>query len=217
MSGRVLVLNPNSDRMLTKALGAQLQAVFPGALLDVGQLDAAPKGIATYRDIHAVEALLAERFTTGVDSHAAIVIACFADPGVSLLRELLDVPVLGMAASGTFHALSLGRPLGVVSAGRSVLPRHWEFYRSLGVDHLVAGDEATDLPPGVTHPRELMEERLLTVGRGLISAGVRSLLLGCAAFSEFRSWLEAQLEVPVVDPLLAATSQALLLAAQGER
>src|ERR1700709_2427756 len=69
----------------------------------------------------AVE-LLAEH-ASGCD---AAVVAAFADPGVGGARELLSIPVIGMAEAAMLTACMLGRPFSIVAFATAMEPWYRE-------------------------------------------------------------------------------------------
>lgn len=136
------------------------------------------------------------------DGVAALLISCVADPGVSELREVVDVPVIGAGAASAAIALALGRSVGALSIVPGDLP---PISNVLG-EHLVGWE----VPVGVETTLDLMsdegKERFVEAGQRLKRAGAGVILLACTGFSTIRiaPFLEERLGLPVVDPVISA-------------
>lgn len=220
----VLVINPNSDAGVTRGVDRALASLRErtGARLDVIGLSGTPLGIESQRDVDLVAGRVAERVAADAEAYDAFVVACFSDPGLHGAREATARPVFGIAGSGLLTALALGEKAGVISILPTSIPRHWRYYRALGVAARVAGDVAVGA--GVA---ELAAEaaggssiagRMEAVGQRLIDEhGADVLVLGCAGMAHHREPLEAALGVTVVDPTQAAAAMAVAAAALGYR
>lgn len=212
----VLVVNPNSNSEVTAGIDAALDELRSADnRIDCVSLSGTPAGIQSQHDVDAVALPTAGLIAAEQDNYDAFVIACFSDPGLHVSRESSSKPVLGIAQTGMFSALSLGQSVGVISILSTSIPRHWRFYRSLGIADLIAGDLAIDTPVSELADEERVRERMLRAGEHLVSAGADVLVMGCAGMARYRSGLQAELGVPVVDPTQAAVGLALTAAAIG--
>ena len=94
---RLLIINPNTSDSVTELIAAEARrSASPGTGLTVLT---APFGVAYIETrfealigAYATAQLAAERHT----GHDAVIVAAFGDPGLTALREVLPVPVLGM-------------------------------------------------------------------------------------------------------------------------
>jgi Asp/Glu/hydantoin racemase len=215
---RILVINPNSSVEVTHALDVALEAFrsVGGPSIDCITLAEGPPGIETQAQVDAASA----HVTAAIAREAAdaYVVACFSDPGVHAAREQTSRPVLGIAESAFIAAQSVGHRFGIVAIRERSIPRHLRHIRTLGLGHLLAGDRAIDL--GVTalsdEPRTLT--RLLEVGRVLRDQDrADTLILGCAGMARYRSRLEHDLSVPIIDPTQAAVGLAKMAVDLGWR
>ena len=112
----VVVVNPNSSVSMTQAIERSIEPLLAWSTIPVRTIRVpdGPPGIDTQE--HVVEAGPAMlRLLGTISPAAAVVIACFADPGIQLLREQLMVPVLGIAESAYHAAIQLGHRFGIVS------------------------------------------------------------------------------------------------------
>jgi allantoin racemase len=213
MSGRILVVNPNSSERVTRDIaGAVAGLRIPGGpAIDCVTLAEGPPGIETQVHVDTVIEPLLRLARRESNASSAVVIACFSDPGLYSLREALDVPVFGIAESGFSVALTKGDRFGIVSIlGRSI-PRHRRYVASLGLGARLAGDRAIDMGVGELGDGDLVLERMAEVGRQLKAQdGADVLVLGCAGMARHRKALQDRLGIPVVDPVQAAVGLAQL-------
>ena len=212
MSGRIIVINPNSSEPVSAAMDQALEPLRQGAEQEISVVTnrAGPPGIETQS--HADQA--ARDVCDIVRAHQAdtraYVVGCFSDPGLHAAREMTDRPVFGIAESGILTALALGNRFGIIAILPQSVPRHIRYVRSLGLDARLAGDLPVGL--GVTELADttVTASRLRAVGERLRDEnGADVLVLGCAGMAQYRHSLEAQLHVAVVDPVQAATAMAL--------
>lgn len=213
----MLVINPNANTGVTDGIRAAVQGLAgPTRPIEVVGLEGTPYGIESQRDVDAVAGPLAERIAAESDRYDAFVIACFSDPGLHAAREVTAKPVLGIAQSGVLTAMALGSRVGVISILPGSIPRHWRAYRAMGVSEGVVGDHAVGASVAELADETAMGDRMLSVGRDLREAcGADVLVLGCAGMAKYRTPLEAELGVPVVDPTQAAVGLAQTSASLG--
>ena len=101
MSGRILVINPNSSETVTGDIDRALDG-FRGAggpAIDCITLAEGPPGIETERHVNEVVAPLCHAVRR--EQASAVVIACFSDPGLYAAREVTGSPVFGCFLSGS--------------------------------------------------------------------------------------------------------------------
>jgi len=207
---RVLVLNPNSSASVTQVLDASVAPLrrAGGPLIDCETLIEGPKAIESDDDVSDVAPKVRNFIATC--NAGAFVIACFSDPGLALARRASKRPVYSMAECGYAAALTRGSRFGVISILTELLPRHRRHIRALGIESRLAADLPLGLGVFELAQSERVVPKLHDVGRALIrnhSADV--LVLGCAGLAAYRSSLEDDLGVPVVEPVQAAISLAV--------
>jgi Asp/Glu/hydantoin racemase len=197
----ILVINPNSSQRIT----AQILEAVEAEGVRVITSQAGPPAIESDQDvIDAVGPLLD---TARKQAAAAVVVACFSDPGLDELRAESAVPVFGIAESALRRAVSLGERVGVISSVAASVPRHRRYWARLGVQNNVIAD----IPLGLGVLELDTEEayaRACRVGGDLVAAGADVVVLGCTGMTHMRARLEEVLRVPVVDPCTVAVDDA---------
>lgn len=205
----ILVVNPNSDAAVTAGIDAALAGLrFPGGpAIECVTLAEGPRGVETERHIAEVAAPLVRLVESRPDA-AAVVIACYSDPGLEACRGVTAAPVFGIMACGVMTALARADRFGVIALSAGSIRRHLRALRAMGVTDRLAGEEAADLSVGDSGG-EGAAAALEAAGQALVARGAGVVVLGCAGMARRRAALEAALGVPVIDPTQAAVAMAL--------
>ena len=203
----ILVINPNSSKAITRSMEECL-GVFDGNghRIRCMELENAPPGIETDEHVSEVIPLLLD-----ADSNAradAIVISCFSDPGIGRVRAATRLPVTGIAEAAYLAALGLGDRFGIVSLGPSSIVRHRRYLESLKLERRLAGDRSLDMTI-VELVASNVVERVARIGAALRDEdGADVVVLGCAGLGTYRAALQAELGIPVIDPVQAGVALA---------
>lgn len=210
--GPILVINPNSDALVTEGLSL---AAAPfrrpdGPAIECLTIAESPPGILTQRDVDEAGLRVAELAQRRPDA-TALVIACYSQPGLDLVRSEAACPVFGIQDAGVLAALALADRFGVIAVAEASIPRHLRNLRRMGIDNRLAGEVA---PARVLSVAESGDAKasyglLLEAGERLKKMGAGAIVLGCAGMSRQRAGLEKGLGIPVIDPTQAALALAL--------
>lgn len=215
MSSCIYVINPNSSQTVTDGISRALEPLrIAGAPRIVCESIAnGPAGVQTQQDVDNAAVALVQRCRELGSECAGIVIACFSDPGLHAVREVMRprrVPVFGISESSLLTALSLGQRFGVIAILQTSIARHIRNYGAMGILDRFAGEAAIGLGVTELSDSERTLTRMIEVGRHLIQdKGADVIVMGCAGMANYRHALEQALGVPVVEPTQAATSMAL--------
>ncbi len=203
----ILVINPNSSKAITRSMEGCL-GVFEGNGHRVRcvELDDAPPGIETDEHVSEVIPLLLDAVSNARAD--AIVISCFSDPGIGRVRAATRLPVTGIAEAAYLAALGLGERFGIVSLGPSSIVRHRRYLESLKLERRLAGDRSLDMTI-VELVASNVVERVARIGAALRDEdGADVVVLGCAGLGTYRAALQAELGIPVIDPVQAGVALA---------
>jgi allantoin racemase len=227
MRERMLVINPNATHAVTAAIDRAVDVFrLPGGpTIDCLTLIDGPPAIERQVDIDRVVLPLCRLAAAHADA-AAMVIACYSDPGLAAVREVARCPVFGISECALSLALTRGDRFGVLSISRASTKRHERHVRALGLHARCAADlptgvgvfdlagRAADADDSAAAQDPAVSEtalaRLIQVGTTLRDVhGADVVILGCAGMAGYRTALERALEMPVIDPVAAAVSVAL--------
>ena len=210
----ILVINPNSTREVTDHIDRSLQGFrFPGGPRIVcDTLLTGPPGIESQAHVDGTSERLLAYFEANPQHREAdaVVLACFSDPGLYALREVLACPVLGSAECAYLTAAARGDRFGVISILARVVARHRRQVRLLGLEHKLAADLPIERGVVALSDEQATFARMREVGSVLVEEhGAAVVVMGCAGMARYRDRLEDALQVPVIDPTQAAVAMAI--------
>jgi len=208
---RILVINPNSNEMVTEGLR---QALAPltfaeGPEIICESLREGPIGIETQEHVESVTLPLRRRIEAANDVDA-FVIACYSDPGLHVAREGTASPVFGIAECGVLTALTRGDRFGVIAIKSRSIPRHIRYLRQMGLMDRLAGERPLEMSVAESASGEGTLARMIAIGTELRDLdGAGAIVMGCAGMARHRRPLEDALGIPVIDPTQAAVAMAI--------
>lgn len=209
---RIKLINPNTTWSMTSTIGhaaravagpdVQIEAVSPahGPASIEGHYDEAMACVGLLEEIRKGE-------REGVDAY---VIACFGDPGLDAARELARGPVLGIAEAAMRAASFVATGFSVVTTlertvviaehlvGKYGMHQHCRKVRACEIPVLELENPASDSYTKILNEcqRALHEDRC------------GAIVLGCAGMADLCQRLSRQLQVPVIEGVVAATVMA---------
>ncbi len=201
---KALVINPNTSHEMTADIRATAERVFqPPWSCVVAHAPAGPESLESWRDYHLASVSVLPLLQRHADVDG-IVLACFGDPGLYLLKEIAPVPVIGIAEAAMSLALLLGGQFGILAGMRRAVTLMDSMVRTYGLEARYAGTVSLDMRvlDFEAHRAETLDT-LERAGRALIERGADVLLLGCAGLTAFTRDLEARIPVTIVDPVEA--------------
>jgi allantoin racemase len=205
---KILVVNPNTTATMTELIGASARAVAgPGVVVEAVNPAMGPVSIEShYDEALAVPGLLAEIALgerRGVDGY---VIACFGDPGLDAAREVATGPVVGIAEAAMKTASYLGRSFSVVTTLGRTIGRAEDLALLYGLERQCAGVHACEIAVLDLETDPAAYATILAACAGALERdGSDAVVLGCAGMADLCGRLTAELGVPVVDGVAAAT------------
>jgi len=217
---RILVLNANTTPFVTETAAAEARRVAsPGCEIVPATADFGAAIVGT-RSEHAIAehaaVVLAARHAPGCD---AVVIAVSYDTGLKAMREMLDMPVVGMTEAALYTACMLGGPIGLISFGKRVWPMYRELIEGYGLSGRIAGsrvsENTTAYKPGDT---SALDQELIATARDLVEQdGAESIVVLGAVMAGAARRIEDRVPVPVLDGMRAAIPLAEALVRIGAR
>ncbi len=126
---RLLIINPNTSPEITAKLVVRANALAPAGTAITGTTSTFGASYIASRAAAAIAAHAAlDQLTERQDNHDAAILACFGDPGLSALREIARIPVIGMAEASIEAAAAMGR-FSIVTGGALWAPMLREYIR----------------------------------------------------------------------------------------
>jgi allantoin racemase len=205
---RIWVINPNSTHDMTQRIEACARAVAgPSTEITSITSQSGPPSIQTYRDcamsVRGVLAAVTDGERNGVDGY---VLACFGDPGLKAAREIATGPVIGIAEAAMHTASHLGRGFSVVTSLARTMGQSIDLAERYGMQRFCRGIHACEIPVLDLDGAADACARVTQVCRSALQADDSDVIvLGCAGMADMCTPITAELGVPVVDGVRAAT------------
>lgn len=218
----LLLINPNTSAevsaLLERHAAPALQA--PGLRLAVATARFGPRYIAGEAGAAVAAHAALDAYAAFALAHgqpAAVLLACFGDPGLFALRAVAGVPVLGLAEASMQAAARHG-PFVVVTGGASWVPMLHRLAATLPLSAPLLGVQAVARSGG-----ELAADPAAAVGLLHAEAtealarwpGTRAVLLGGAGLAGLAAPLAGRLPCPVLDNVHEAVQAAAAAALAG--
>jgi allantoin racemase len=211
---KILLINPNLLQDVTDALASAARRVAaPGTeiLAVTGTFGAEVIGSRAENALAAHGVLdLAARHAVGCD---AVVLGVSLDSGLQALRELLDVPVVGMTQAGLHAASLVASRIALLTFGVRMVPLYEELVHSHGFTPRVVRVDALPYGPKdvFSNPTWVREATLEHCRRLVEADGAEAIVLAGAAFAALGRGLQSDVPVPLVDGIEAAVPLAEML------
>lgn len=216
MTPVIYVINPNSTRAVTAGIDAAMAPLRTagGPAIECLTLESGPPGIQTQFDVESVTLPLVQLARSLHGAAAALVIACFSDPGLFVVREAVStpfaIPVLGISECGVLTALTMGQRFGVIAILDTSIPRHLRTYGAMGVLQRFGGELAIGLNVTELGHYDATLARMVATGQRLRDEnGADVIVMGCAGMAAYQAALQDALGIPVIEPSQAAVVMAI--------
>ena len=217
---RITLINPNTSRAMTaKIADAAREVAGPGIEIRAVCPVDGPAAIESHLDevfaaAAAVDLIERDQLEGGSDGY---VIACFGDPGLDAARELVDVPVVGIAEAAMHVAALSGRSFAVVTTLSRTLGRADDLLARYGMRHACVALEATGIPVlDLEDTASAAVETIVEVSaRAVATDRADVIVLGCAGMADLCATVSRRVGVPVVDGVAAAVGLVAAMSRMG--
>ncbi len=215
---QLLVINPNTSESVSALLQTHVQlAVGDQAHVRTVTAGFGAPYIASETSYavaaHAVLGAWASTLQGGQPSPDAVLIGCFGDPGLLALREVSQAPVTGLADAAFIEAATHGR-FAIVTGGARWKPMLLRLAHALPQGDRLAGIH-TVTPTGAELAADPQAARVLLTAacrQAVRDFRAQAIVLGGAGLAGVAALIQPDVDVPVIDSVLAGARQALRLA-----
>lgn len=147
----------------------------------------------------------------------AIVINCFADPGVDALREILDIPVVGAGESAISLASLIAPRFSIISIQKNSVPHAYKRISTMGISSRVAGVYGVELPIlDIGKSKDVLINMISNAGEKAITRDAAdALVLGCTGMADLAGVVSKKLGIPVIEPTSAGIWAAISMISIG--
>lgn len=217
---RLLIVNPNISDSVTRLIEAEARrSASAGTEI---RMATAASGVAYIETrfeallgAHAVACIAGEE----AGNYDALIVAAFGDPGLTALKEVLDLPVTGMTEAALMSACLLGQRFSIVAISARITAWYRETVAANGLLDRLASIRHLDAP--LRDAGSVQEDhgaRLLELCEAAVREdGADVIILAGAPLAGLARSVADRLPVPVVDGVSSAVRHAETLHALGQR
>lgn len=217
---RITLINPNTSRAMTAKIAEAAREVA-GVGIDIVAVcpDDGAEAIESHTDEVAAAMAVIRLIQQDQDAGGsdAYVLACFGDPGLDAARELVTVPVVGIAEAAMHVAAISGRSFAVVTTLSRTLGRARDLVLRYGMERACVSMTGSGIP--VLDLEDTSSESFETIAglceRAVVEAGADVIVLGCAGMADLCHTIADRIGVPVVDGVAAGVGLAAAMVRMG--
>lgn len=220
---KLLVINPNISDDVTALIESEaLRSASPGTELVVRTAGHGVEYIETHFEsliaAGAVAEIIAEHTAEAADGGPAspsdridgVVVAAFGDPGMPALKELADVPVIGITEAALCAAALQGHRFSIIAISDRIRPWYLDCVERFGLGGRLASIRSiNETLNGIGSVQQDFKETLLALSRQAVTEdGADVVILAGAPLAGLARELRGQIPVPVVDGISAGIRMA---------
>lgn len=217
---KLLVINPNISDDVTALIESEaLRSASPGTELTVRTAGHGVEYIETRFEAliaaGAVAEIMAEyteaagtlQGSPGIDG---VVVAAFGDPGMPALKELADVPVIGITEAALCAAALQGHRFSIIAISDRIRPWYLDCVERFGLAGRLASIRSiNESLNAIGSVQQDFKETLLALSRQAVTEdGADVVILAGAPLAGLARELRGQIPVPVVDGISAGIRMA---------
>ncbi len=203
----VLVINPNGSEKTTDAMVAITRRHLPFVQgwtnADAPEMITTPAALTSAADQVCCAVLPETR---------AVIVAAFGDPGAQRLAAHLPCPVIGIGAAAARSAAKDGMQFAVATTTAELGTSIDALMQVHGVAGKYLGSFMTGgTPEALLADPAALDAALLQACLNARDAGAERIIIGGGPLAEAAIRLESQIDVPLVQPLVAASKEVAAL------
>ena len=208
-----IIMPIDSDVFNEKTLEDAKQVAAPDTELSIENLDEG-KGAKSieyrYNEHESADGIVNKSIKAAADGFDGIFISCFGNPSVGVVRELLDIPVVGGFDPAVVMATAICQRFSIITVMPSVIPLIEDLVREIGGLNNLASIKDVGIPVLDLEDEEKLKAKLV---EGSIQAidedGAQAIVLGCTGMLDVATEVERILAekgkpAPVVEPTKAS-------------
>ena len=211
---KLLVINPNISDDVTALIEAEaLRSASPGTEIVVRTAGYGVEYIETRFEsliaAGAVAEIVAE-YTRDGASVDGVVVAAFGDPGMPALKELTDVPVIGITEAALCAAALQGHRFSIIAISDRIRPWYQDCVERFGLGGRLASIRSiNESLNGIASVQQDFKATLLALSQQAITEdGADVVILAGAPLAGLARELRGQIPVPVMDGISAGIRMA---------
>lgn len=200
---RLLIINPNTSIEMTEDIRVTVDKIKDKDVeVTVTKPDFGARSLESFYDYYLAGFGMFRLMEKVRNDYDGILVACFGDPGLYAMKEIVDYPVVGIAEASMAISLLMGQRFSLLVASTKAVPMMKDMANQYGLTSRLASIESLGINVlDVEENKEKSIRQLAAVGKNAIDKGAEVLILGCAGMTGMKEGVEEILHVPVIDPV----------------
>jgi Asp/Glu/hydantoin racemase len=214
---KLLLANPNATDAVTKACADLARAAAsPGTEIVAWTNRGGPPVVDSFYGDYMAGRPLAVALAAVTPIPDAVVLAGFGNYGTNAVKEVLDVPVVGLAEAAMAYAIPLCHRFAIVTTSSRMIAYTEDLVHALGFAARCATVRAVELPPiGAGEPPT--DQVVAALATEAAATGADLVILGGSRLSPYAAALRTRTPLVVVEPVACAVTMAESLVRIGLR
>jgi len=208
---KLLVINPNISDDVTALIESEARrSASPGTSLVVRTAGHGVEYIETRFESLVAAGAVAEIIAEHHGQADGVVVAAFGDPGMPALKELADVPVIGITEAALCAAALQGHRFSIIAISDRIRPWYLDCVERFGLSGRLASIRSiNETLNAIGSVQQDFKETLLALSRQAVAEdGADVVILAGAPLAGLARELRGQIPVPVVDGISAGIRMA---------
>ncbi len=215
---KLLIINPNISANVTTLIGEEARRIAsPSTEITLMTAELGVAYIETRFEAMIGAYATAELAARHAAQHDAMIVAAFGDPGLTALREVLDIPVLGLTESALMSACMLGQRFSIIAISRRISAWYRETVQANSLLERLASIRTLDqrVQNIGSIQNDHAEELKALCMQAIEQDGADVLIIAGAPLAGLARTIAADIPVPLVDGVSSAVRHAESLFALG--
>jgi allantoin racemase len=207
----LLVINPNISQSVSELIEREAHRVAsPGTEITMRTARSGVAYIETRFESLLAASAVAEIIAEEANQTDAVLVAAFGDPGMPALKEMVEVPVIGITEAALATASLLGVRFSIVAISERITAWYRECVESSGLLSRLASLRSLHDPlHDVGSIQQDFREDLVRLANDVVDRdGADVVILAGAPLAGLAREVADQIQVPVIDGISAGVAQA---------
>lgn len=209
---KIRIIVPITDTQFNDGVKSEASSVAPPDMqIEVVNIQVGPASIESrFAEALAAPGILKLATEAQAQGFDGVFVDCFGEPAVSMVREKVDIPVVGGFEPAALLACLISRKFAIITVMPSVVPVIETLAKDLGVSGNITSVREVGIPVDELGDKDKLSRKLLEQARRAIrQEGAEAIVLGCTGMldvaKQVEGWLKELHEpAPVIDPTTAA-------------
>ncbi|NKL77032.1 aspartate/glutamate racemase family protein [Rhizobium leguminosarum] len=203
----IVIINPNTSQVTTAMMTDIARQSVPAGISVEGMT--AAKGVSMIlngKELAASADGVVQMGSTAAAKADGIIVSAFGDPGLEQLRQMTDIPVIGICEASMLEAAFGGRRFGIATVTPDLIESFAAKAVSLRLASHFTGTRLTGGDPISLSfdPERLQPALAVAVEECLKLDGAEVVIIGGGPLGRAAAQLQQQLSAPVIAPIESA-------------